>query len=313
MKKVLAAVSMLIMGQAYAQDLSFGDVNYFLKKGQSNLNLGATLQADNYKLKTGATTQTTDREGYHLRAAYSYALTDRFNLFARGQYIYRNQVTDESRANENYYENGFTNPQIGANYRVINQNESLVNIDLGLVGGIKIQDQKVGSSIGKNSKDGNSADGRNSLEGNVRIGRKWNEANEWQLALGGIYRMDGDQMRQQVGASNLKYDMDSSVDAYLRASYQYRPVQELMFLMYVQQNKIAKQKLDSGANSIKINDHDNWDVGFTSKFLVTDTFIIRVDLSKKVQPDYNITQNGVKSSIKQQRNNVYGLGFDFLF
>ena len=314
MKKVLAAFSMLVMGQVYAQDLSFGDVNYFIKKGQFNFVVDTTLEARNYKLKSGGTTDTKDREGYYQRARANFGLSDQLNLFVGIGYNHKNRVKSETApTNESFYENGFINPQVGLNFRAVNQSQALVNVDVGAVASIRIQDEKVGASVGKSSRDGNSANGRNSVEGNVRIGRKWNEANEWQLALGGIYNMSGERDRKQIGAATQNLDLDSSVDAYLRASYQYRPVQEIMFLLSLQGNKISEMEESNSSTKYKYDDHLDFDIAFNVKYLITENFILRGIMQKGNNPSYDYTTNGTKTEVKSRRENVYGLGFDFLF
>lgn len=314
MKKVLAALSMLVMGNVYAQDLSFGDVNYFIKKGQFNFTVESTVEARNSKFKTGGNTNTVDREGYYQRARLAFALTDTFNFFVAGGYNHDDRVKNESPLSEKYDRSGFTNPQFGVNFRAVNQSNAPVNVDVGAVASINVQDEKIGSASGRNStRNGNAADGRNSLEANVRVGKKWNEANEWQLALGGIYNHEGDRTRKYVGGASQNFNMDSSIDAYLRASYQYRPVPELMFLIALQENRIASSKESNRTNTYKYDEHMDLDVIFNAKYLITETFILRAQLQKGNNPSYDYKLNGVTTEVKSRRENVYGLGFDFLF
>lgn len=317
MKKILVVLSLMVSGSVFAQDLGFGDVNYFLKKGQFNLSLDGNRSVSRYKSETTSTEVTTSSssDGYVFNSNYAYAFTDRFNMFLGLDYQYEmaNSVTASTLE---YYQDGLKSPRVGGNLRLINQSENLVNFDLGAIATAKVMDSKEGAAAGDTKKNGNAVAPASSLELNARIGRKWNEANEWQFTLGGVYHHDGKYIvKNATGGDSSKLDVDPSVDVYTKISYQYRPVKEFMMNVALQTTRVAGVKgrirtSDTNTSTTTRVDHD---FTFTAKYLILENFIAKFNFNQGFNPNYRSSVSGVNSTIKYRHEHMYGLGVDFLF
>lgn len=303
MRKLIAVAAVLAVTSAHAaEELKFGDVNFFIKQGQINLvtDLNQTFEKEKFQ---GNTTVT---RGYNLGATAFYGITDKLNAFVGLTYAYDRKTDDKTGGLNQYMSDGLANPALGVNYRLQNQNEAMYNVDFGAVARINIEESERGTLDGN---DGNFAEPNNSLELNGRMGRKWNEANEWQLAVGGIWKMDGEStVKDSAGDTDL--DEDGSLDLYLRATYQYRPVNEFMVLLSAQATQVGEQDLKpEGGSKITVDSHIDMDFVFQAKYLITDNFIGKFNVGVS-----RLEEVGVESDdIENRLRNFYGIGADFLF
>lgn len=306
MKKFLALAAMMVIGTAHAEELKFGDMNYFLKQGQ--FNIGADAIRNN---ETARLAKTTDVEvdGYLLNTHYAYAFTDSLNVTLGLNFLLDGE-TDKPSVDAS----GLQNPTIGANYRLINQSAAGVNVDFGAVASVKVQEREVAAS----NKDGNSinpylssyADPRNSLEVNARVGKKWNEANEFYLLAGAVYHMDGEY--KQLG--DTKNDMDSSLDFKLGATYQYRPVHEFMMALSLNATRFGEMDGTDSSSDITRTDFIDYQFGFTAKYLINESLIAKFIFTHDRRDSFTV-ENDTTGDIKFDKRNAgqYGLGIDYIF
>ena len=307
MKKMIAVAGLLaVAAAANAQELKFGDVNYFLKQSQQNVTFDI---AQTYYRSSNKADTTVETRGVLFSTTYSYAFADNLNAFIGLEYAYDRNSEDKTDANNpklnSYDSDGLNNPALGLNYRLLNQGTSRYNVDFGAIARIKLQDAERGTLGGK---DGNFTDPRSSLELNARMGRKWNEANEWQLAVGAQYFMDGEFDQKLAAGGKTKIDQDSSTDFFVRGTYQYRPVNEFMMLLSAQATRVAE--IDGDINS---DEHLDMDFNFTAKYLITSTFIAKFNYGQSHNSDYDVKAAGVKDEQRKRHENTFGLGVDFLF
>lgn len=313
MKKLFALLALTVVGSSQAQKLSFGDVNYFLKKNQ--FQLSAEANQEHNRFKSGGTDYRLRGEVYSTRL--NYALADNLNVFAGLSYNRDMEFASETGGNKSAsaFQDGLRNPSLGLNYRFIQQGEnSGVNFDLGLGYDFGLEDEKFAGTAGNGSKkNGNAANGRNSSEINLRVGRKWNEANEWQVAAGLVRNYEGDRERLVVGGASSKTDLDASWDQFIRATYQYRPVKEMMFLLSWQTTRVGEFDETNSTTKFERESVIDHDFTFRAKYLITENFIARFNYTagRLSEVDYDI--NGVKNDLTSRRRSTFGLGVDFLF
>lgn len=308
MRKLIAVAAVLAITSAHAaEELKFGDVNYFLKQGQ--FNVAADLNQTFDKNKVAGNSQAT--RGYNLETTFGYAFTDKLNAFVGLTYAYDRRTQDKTSnpptdpTARSFYSDGLANPALGVNYRLQNQNEAMYNVDFGLVGRFNIEDAETGS-FDKN--DGNFADPNHSVELNARMGRKWNEANEWQLAVGGIYNLDGEsKLKSNTGSTDV--DEDASLDLFLRATYQYRPVNEFMVLMSLQATQVGERDLKTNAGKDTYDSHIDMNFRFTAKYLITDNVIGKFNWGVSRLEEVETKT----SDIENRLQNFFGFGAEFLF
>ena len=317
MRKMILVLA--IVGISFAQaaeTLTFGDVNYFLQKGQ--LNIKADLSSTYYQEASKQKNNTEETRGYQAQTRYGFGINDQMNIYLGLDFAFDRDVQDKTadpvtnKTDASYSQNGLANPVLGLNYRLMNQNQSRYNVDFGAVGSINIEDAEKGSSDGQVSQNGNFSNGRNSLELNAGIGRKWDVANEWRLTAGLIYNASGDQkILSQDG--DQKVTLDSSVDAFALATYQYRPVDEFMMLLSAKVTAISE--LSGKVNGLEASDDEHMDLDFLyqAKYLITDTFIANFHYGISNNADYDRTFSGNSFEIHKRRENIFGLGVDFLF
>src|SRR5690606_31038317 len=99
--------------------------------------------------------------GVILSTQLAYAFTDQFNAFVGLEYAYDREFENKTDAKTtDYTSDGLANPALGVNYRLLNQNDSRYNLDLGAVARINIEDAEDGDAVPGNSKDGNFAESR---------------------------------------------------------------------------------------------------------------------------------------------------------
>lgn len=312
MRRLIAAAALLSVTTVNAEELKFGDVNYFLKTGQINLAMSASETYDKETLfSSGANPQT---RAFVFDPRAGYGITDRLNVYVGLDYAYKRFTRDlKNRSNGRFYSDGFANPVIAGNYRFLSQSEHPVNVDFGAVARVSIGDGKVGSSVGDDKKSGNFNDGRSSLELNARVGHKWNEANEWQAAAGVVYHTTGTtQYRENAGTDVV--DSDSSFDTFLRGTYQYRPVNEFMILLSAQATNVGEiSGEDQGNGKWNADSHLDFVGTFQTKYLITENFIAKFTLSQSHLSNYDVKLSDTDDEIKKRRQASWGLGVDFLF
>ncbi len=307
MRRMIATAMLLVAGTAQsAEQLKFGDINYFLQQGQ--FNLLADVNSSFEKQRVGS--EDVEVRGVILSTQLAYAFTDQFNAFVGLDYAYDREFENKTDpTTTDYTSDGLSNPALGVNYRLLNQNDSRYNLDLGAVARINIEDAEDGDAIPGNSKDGNFAESRSSLEANVRLGRKFDIANEWQLAAGAVYFTEGERTVNGIGG-DVKSDDESSIDYYLRASYQYRPVNEFMMLISAQATRVGEMDEDvKGVGSLTHDSHIDLEFRFTAKYLITDNFIAKFNYSQSRNSNYDVED----TEVKNRRAHFFGLGVDYLF
>lgn len=309
MRKLIAAAAVLAVTSTHAaEELKFGDLNYFLKQGQFNVQVDAS---SGFSKQTD--TVTYEKRGYTFDTQFAYAISNNLNAFVGLSYAWDMEVENKTTpTNADFNQDGLANPALGLNYRLMNQANGEFNFDLGAVAKINVQDAESGSSVGQNSKDGNNALGRSSLELNARVGKKWNEANEWQLAGGLVYFQDGDSKIMST-TGNVKVDEDSSMDVFVRASYQYRPVNEFMVLVSGQATRVGEVETKAASVKTKADSHIDFDLRFTAKYLICENFIAKLNYGQARNSNYDSKTAGVKTEIDKRRESFFGLGVDFLF
>ncbi len=312
MKKVLALVALLTVGAVQAEELKFGDLNYFLKEGQKNLVFNF---ADSSEDTRSSGTQKVQVAGYLADLAFGYAVTDRLNAFVRMAYFA--DVRTEL-GNNHFNTNGLQNPQLGANYRFLNQDEVGFNLDFGAILGIQVQDRKVGNLTPK--KNGNNldlntssySDPRSFLELNARAGKKWNEANEVYFLAGMVYNKASD---YRLMSNSRSTDLSSSYNYKLGAFYQYRPVMEFMMTLGAQATRYGSyEEKDSSGPNTSHKSHIDTQFIFNAKYRLTESFIVKLFFNQDKRSDFNLVDDtGAKSTFDRRSNFTQGVGLDYLF
>jgi hypothetical protein len=309
MKKFLAAAAVLVVTSVHAEELKFGDLNYFLKQGQ--INVGADAIMNNEPSRNGAVDNEVD--GYLFETHAGYALNDSLNFTLGLNYLF-DGMTKIGKNSSNTNDDGFQNPKFGANYRVLNQNDFGVNFDVGAVASVKLIDREVGSA----NKDGNSinpiltnyGEPRNTLDVNARLGKKWNEANEFYFTGGVAYHMDGS-YKQLEGET---VDMDASLDFKLSAFYQYRPVNEFMMTLGIASIRVGEMDGNNGVTNTTKTSHIDHQVVFNAKFLVNESLIVKFITTQDNRSNFDVTKDvGATETYSKRHALQYGLGLDFIF
>lgn len=309
MKKLLAAATLLALSSAQAADLKFGDLNYFLKQGQSNLSFDARINNE-----TGRVNKTNDVEvdGYYFNANYALAAADNLNFFVNVDYLFD---VETSVDDSNFNTNGVQSPKFGFNLRLMNQGEGSMNFDVGAVARIKVLDREVGASSPE--EEGNMlnplyssyGDPRHSLEVNARLGQKWDEANEFYLVAGVIYNFDGEYT--DLGTDE-DVDVYSTTDLKFGAFYQYRPVNEFMMALGLTALRYDDLYTEVPGNEFKYSDHMDFKFSFDAKYLVNENFIAKFTYGQDRRDNFSEEQNG-NTEYDRRTAHSYGLGVDFLF
>ena len=302
MKKFLALAAMLAIGSVQAEELKFGDLNYFLKQGQFNVREDFVVH--NETMRTGKTTDV-DVDGYIFQTHLGYALLDNLNLTLAFDYTLEGET---EVGNDSSNVSGFNNPSIGANFRLLQQADSGFNLDFGAVATVKIIDREVDGG----RTDGNMfspvyskyGDPRNTLDVNARLGKKWNEANEFYLLAGVLYHMDGEYDQKGPNAQT-GLDVDSSIDYKLAANYQYRPVHEFMINLGLSAINYSSYEIENE----DVDSHIDYLFNFDAKYLVTETTIAKFLFTKGRNGNFDAGN----TKIDKRDSLQYGLGVDFLF
>lgn len=303
MKKFLALAAMLAIGSVQAEELKFGDLNYFLKQGQFNAGVDALVH--NETLRAGETIDY-DIDGYIFQTHFGYALLNNLNVTFGLDYILEGETEPQGGASSNV--DGLQNPWIGANYRLIDQNTAGFNVDFAAKATFKVIDREVNGG----STDGNMfdpvfsrlGDPRNTLDLSAKVGKKWNEANEFQVHAGVLYHMDGEYDQKGPNSQN-GVDVDSSIDFKLGANYQYRPVHEFMMNFGITAIRYSEYEV----NDLEVSDHIDYTLSFDAKYLVNETTIAKFIFTHQNNSEFDVDG----TDIDQRQGQQYGLGVDFLF
>jgi hypothetical protein len=308
MKKFLAVAAVLAVTSVNAEEVKFGDLNYFLKQGQFNVGVDAIV--NNETSRVGGTAET-EVDGYFLNTQFGYALTDSLNVTVGVNYLYDGETEVNKGASAD--DSGIQNPKFGANYRLMKQSDAGFNFDVGAVATLNVIDREVGTvdkeGNNQNPLYSNYADPRSSLDLNARLGNKWNEANEYYFLAGIAYHMDGEY--EQLEGDMV--DMDSSVDFKLGAFYQYRPVNEFMITLGLSGTRVGEVDGNDESEDFTITDHLDYQFSFNAKYLVTDAMIAKFIFTQGNRSDFDYEANSGDSEVDQRHALQYGLGVDFLF
>lgn len=315
MRKMIALIAVLAATSLQAaEQLKFGDVNFFPKAGQINLalDLGSTYE------KQRASSESLETRGYLAETRFQYSLSDTMNFGLLLDYAYDRETENRTVASDgNWNSDGLANPGFYINHRYMSQNTGSINFDVGAVARLNIEDAERGDATGQDTADGNFANGRNSVELNTRVGRKFDEANEWQVAVGGVYNLKGELEQLGTGATaDRTLDQEDSIDLFARFTYQYRPVNEFMMLLSAQATRFGQvdgELKSSPSQDTKTEDHIDMDFRFTAKYLVTDSTIVKFNYGMGNNRTIDQTVGTNDTSIKNRREDFYGLGVEFLF
>lgn len=312
MRKMIVAAAVLAVSSAQAaEQLKFGDVNFFPKAGQ--INIAADVSSTYEKQRSQS--ESLETRGYLAETRLQYSLTDTMNFGLLLDYAYDRETENRTTGTDgNYNSDGLANPGFYLNHRYMDQKDGGMNFDVGLVGRVNIEDAEVGQATGQDTTDGNFANGRNSLELNTKLGHKWNEANEWQVAGGVVYNFEGEYTQlQPAGTADQTVDIEDSLDIYARVTYQYRPVNEFMMLLSAQATRFGQIDGEVGNQDTETEDHIDMDYRFTAKYLVTDSTIVKFNYNFGRNSNIDQTVGTTDASIKRRRENSFGLGVEFLF
>jgi hypothetical protein len=307
MKKFLAVAAVLAVTSVNAEEVKFGDLNYFLKQGQFNVGVDAIV--NNETSRVGKTADT-EVDGYFLNTQFGFALTDSLNVTVGVNYLYDGETEVNKGASAD--DSGIQNPKFGINYRVMKQSDAGLNFDIGAVATIKVIDREVGTvdeeGNNQNPLYSSYADPRSTLDLNARLGNKWNEANEYYLIAGLVYHTDGEYEQLEGDMVNI----DSSLDFKLGAFYQYRPVNEFMMTVGLSGTRYNDLYAETNSVESKYSDHFDFQFLFNAKYLVTENFITKFTFTKDNRDNFAEQKSG--NTEYDKRNALqYGLGVDFLF
>jgi hypothetical protein len=307
MKNLFAAAAFLAVGTVGAQELKYGDLNYFYKKGQLDAGVVIDLINDKQVADLGTNKFKVYSFGYIGSAKATYGLMDKLNVFAQTEYAYEFN-SDNGAGGRSFNSDGVRNVGVGADYRIYNQNDHLFNLDVGAVVRVATEDAIRGTNIGA-FKDGNFAEVSDSVELRLKAGRKWDLANEVFLLAGVIYNGEGSAI--QRGATDASIDYDSSIDYKLSANYQWRPVNEFMTGFGVGATYFGDRETNSANILFKGTQESHLDLNFNfaAKYLVTDHMIVSLNIMNARLADYD--NAGI--SMVQRHSFVYGFGVNYLF
>lgn len=315
MKKLIVTAAIMAVTGVQAQELHFGDLNYFLKQGQFNLKADGYLASSRTTYNSpGAGHTEVQMEAYQFETRYAYAFTDRLNLFLGLDYNYKDYRKYVDGNRERYMQDGLKNPLLGANFRLVNQADSGVNVDVGVVATVRVEEAEVGYSDGVSAGDGNAANARNSYELNTRLGKKWDEANEFYLGLGAICNTSGEYTLKSSGTDR-KVELERSASSYLLAGYQYRPVHEFMLGLNLRATRYESVKAMETRSRTSMSEkaHTDKTLGFDAKYMILPNFIAKFNYFQDLNPEYDSRALGVKTSVENRHSKRFGLGVDFIF
>ena len=311
MKKILAVGAVtLAVTSAHANNVKFGDLNYFLKQGQINIKSDLDLSREETR-QDGVRTEV---EGYVSRNRFAFVLMDNIPGFVGFNYLYEMDTqTTGVATSEN---NGLQNPILGVDLRVLNQTTSGLNLDVGAVVDYNLMDSEVAAPNKDNGNQPSASlsecgDPRSPIGVNARIGNKWNEANEWYALAAAMYHLSGEQ-RKMDDDSDL--ELDASLDLKLGAFYQYRPVNEFMMTLGLTATRFGATEGESGGVDLETESFIDYHFTFNAKYLITESFIAKFNYSQDRRGEYDLERKGQgDSEITRRRGNSFGVGIDWLF
>lgn len=309
MKNLFAAAALLAVGTVGAQELKYGDLNYFYKQGQLDAGIAVNMLHEKQVADIGANQFKLYSLGYIGSVKATYGVMDKVNAFVQTEYAYELN-TDDGNGGRSFNSDGVRNVGLGADYRLFNQNDHMFNLDVGAVVKAPTEDATRGVNVGS-FKDGNYADAGNSVELHAKAGRKWDLANEVFFLAGVVYNMDGD-VKQYTGSGPTQIDYDSSIDYKLSANYQWRPVNTFMVgfgagATYFGEKEVRSPNLTFDGTQ---GSHLDFNFNFVAKYLVTDHMIVSFNMMNTRLADYDVSTQieGTKRT-----SYGYGLGVNYLF
>ena len=308
MKKFLAIAAMLAMNSVFAEEIHYGDLNYFLKQGQ--FNVGVDTIINNEGTRTNESDKT-EVDNYFVDSRFAFALSDSLNFTLGLNYLHDGQT--EVNQGSSADDAGLQNPKLGANFRLLKQSDAFFNLDIGAVATIQVIDREVGTV----NKEGNNlnplfsnyAEPRNTLDLNARLGKKWDEANEFYLTGGIAYHMDGEYEELE----GEMVDMDSSIDLKVAAFYQYRPVDEFMMTLGLNGTRYSEVKGENGSTDFTITDHIDYQFVFNAKYLINESLIAKFVFTQDSRNDFDFETDAGNTTFDKRNGLQYGIGVDLLF
>lgn len=309
MKILFAAAALLAVGTVSAQELKYGDLNYFYKKGQLDAGVAVDMLHEGQRINNAKFYSL----GYIGSAKATYGVMDSVNAFVQTEYAYELNTDNGDSKSRSFNSDGVRNISLGADYRLYNQNAHLFNLDVGAVVKAPIEDAVRGNYVG-GIQDGNYADSSNTVEVHARAGRKWDLANEVFFLAGIVYNMDGELTQKESGAADTQIDYDSSIDYKLSANYQWRPVNTFMTGFGIGATYFGEKKASTSPSNPKFNgtqeSHLDFNFTFAAKYLVTDHMIVSLNMMNSVLADYDVS-----AQIESTKRTSYGYSFgvNYLF
>lgn len=308
MKRILAAAALAVVSTANAEELKFGDLNYFLKSGQFNLVADANVRSES----TGPQSSSDEINGQHLDTKFAFGITDSLNVFIGLTYNFDVEV-DFATAGR-HQADGLQSPSFGANYRVMKQDDYGFNLDVGTVVKYGFMDYEVSND---SDSDVNTASPilskkssvRDSIELNARLGNKWNEANEYYLIAGIVHNLESEYDQTSAGGDT-EIELGSALDIKIGGFYQYRPVNEFMVNFGLVATQVGETSVDAGGvDQGDLDSHVDLTFTFEAKYLVTDNTIVRFNYLQGRNSDYDFEN----TEIEKRREHQWGFGVDWLF
>ncbi len=292
-----------------AEELKFGDLNYFYKAGQINLASDFNLNREETRVD-GADVEI---EGYVSSTKVTYGMMDNLNLFVGLNFLYDFE-TDIAVGGTSEV-SGFQNPVIGADYRLFSQDNGGFNVDLGAAIDFNLMDYEVAEA---GDDEGNTVDPtfstygdpRSSLLLSARFGKKFNEANEFYVVSGLSYNKDGEYEDKNF---NEDVELDSSIDLSLGAFYQYRPVHTFMMAVGLTGTRVGETDGEVAGADFTVEDHVDFRFTFVAKYLITESFIAKFNFAQDRRSEFDLDQGPTTSEYEKRQGNQFGFGIDYLF
>ncbi len=276
MKKIALVAIALSSSVAFAQT-TLGDLNFFQKKG--SIYYQGSIGESSYTFVDSLSNNKTELEGMGFKNQIGYGIADNLNVFLETTLKFQNYTRINN--NEDHQDNGFTNPGVGANYRLLS---GPAYFDVFGKVNMRIQDAEVGSG----RKDGNAASAPDftALVG-AAFGQRIDNANEYRFTAGIAHNTEGEV--KNLGTSD-KSSTDSSTDLFLTADYQVRPVDTFMLDFGISGTRYGKFSQKNKATNLKtsLDAHYETNLSFKAKFLITDNLLVSFFMNGGVvYPDYS--------------------------
>lgn len=302
MKKIALVALVLASSSAFAQTL--GDLNFFQKKG--SLYYQGAVGASSFTYMKDSENKKKEQEGLFFKNQISLGLLDNLNVFVEATYKFENNLRIEG--GEDHEDNGFTNPGVGANYRLMT---GPTFVDFFGKLNARIQDAEIGSG----PKDGNGASAPDfALTIGGAFGKKLSETTEFRLSAGAVHSTDGEYSLRTLGAAQ-KVETDAKTDFFFAANYQMRPVTPFMMDFGYRFTRVAEltEKNKATATKTVADEHNTHVVSFRAKYHIFDGLLASFGIEHGVLPNYDLKVGGAKDEIKRQKYSGYSFGLDLLF